>query len=299
MLQKTFKMTRGPANRFIGLEIVRDREKKTLKIRQSAYVTKVLERFTMMGGNLVSTPIAGGQKLVKDVDQDGNILEAYNAPFRQLIGSIMYAAIGTRADIAFSFNQLSQFLQSPSKEHWMCAKRVLRYLRGTLDTGIVFSASCRSNHLVAYSDASWASEVESRKSVTGVCILTSGGEIGWRSEKQSLVADSTTYAEYVAAHSGTRDVVWLRWLLDDMDFKQDGPTVLHLDIVAAELLITNPADHERTKHFDIKFHYTREKFREGEINVQHVSTGDHVADIFTRALPVCKFEGFKKCLGMQ
>ena len=211
----------------------------------------------------------------------------------------MFAAIGTRAEIAFVVNQLSQFLESPSKEHWLSAKRVLRYLQGSLDTGIIHTAGNKPNLLMSYSDASWASDSETRRSVSGVCLMMNGGIVGWRSKKQTLVADSTTYAEYVAAHSGARDVVWLRGLLEDLRCKQVDPTVLYLDNAAAELLITNPILHERTKHVDIKFHYVREKYQEGEIRIQHVPTSDQLADIFTKVLPGCKFDSLKSRIGMK
>lgn len=299
-LQKTFKMTRGDANCYIGIEIERDRKARTLKIHQAAYLSKVLERFSLADCNPTGSPAALDVQLRRNIDDQGNLLEAHNVPFRSLIGSLLYAAVASRPDIAYIVNQLSQFLESPSKEHWLCAKRILRYVKGTLNTGIIYtSGEGVADRLVAYSDASWASDPETRKSVTGVCLMMNGGAIGWRSKKQTVVADSTTYSEYIAAHSCARDVVWLRGLLEGLGCKQDAPTVLFMDNTAAELLVTNPIHHERTKHVDTKFHYVRERFEKGDIKIRHVGTKDQLADIFTKVLPPNKFEDLRFRIGMK
>ena len=298
-LEKSFKMTRCVADCFIGLEIERDRENRTLKIHQRTYLKKVLERFAMADCNPARTPFVVDQRLRRNIDENGKVLDSYNAPFRQLIGSLMYAAVGTRPEIAYIVNQLSQFLEAPSKEHWIAAKRVLRYLKGSLDVGITYSASEDPNQLIAYSDASWASEIETRKSVTGICLMLNNGIVGWKSKKQSVVTDSTTYAEYVAAHACSREVVWLRNLLEESGCEQLLPTVLNMDNAAAELLIKNPIQHERTKHVDIKFHYVRECFERGLLTIRHVSTDNQLADIFTKAVPVNKFDIMKIRLGIK
>ena len=298
-LQKSFKMTYScKVDCYIGIEIERDRENKTIKIHQKGYLRKVLEKFSMLECNPVSSPCLVDQQFRRNVDEKGKQLEPYNVPYRQLIGSLMFAAVTTRPDLAYVVNQLSQFLESPSKAHWQCAKRVLRYIKGTIDKGITYSVGDRVNRLIAYSDASWASEPESRKSVTGVVLLLNGGIVGWKSKKQTVVTDSTTYAEYVAAHSCSRDVVWLRRLLEDLNFTQSSPTCLFLDNAAAELLITNPVFHERSKHVDVKFHYVREVFERGEIAIQHVSTRDQLADFLTKCFAGDKLSVMLKQVGL-
>ena len=187
-LRETFKMTRGEAGCFIGIEIDRDRKKKSTKLHQTAYLKKVLERFSMDKSNPDSTPHSSDVILKRNVDQDGKKLEAYQAPYRQLLGSLVFAAVGTRADVAHIVNQLSLFLENPSKEHWICAKRALRYLKATLGMEIIYSACRDKDKLIAFSDASWASELETRRSVTGVCLLLNGGIVDWKSTKQTLAS---------------------------------------------------------------------------------------------------------------
>lgn len=298
-LEKTFKMTRGSAECFIGIEISRDRQARSIKLNQRGYLKKVLERFSMLDCNPAETPGSIDVVLRKNVDSNGNPKEPHKVPFRQLIGSLLFAAVATRADLAYNVNQLSQFLENPSEDHWRAAKRVLRYIKKTMDLGIVYKPCESPDTLIAYSDSSWASEIDSRKSITGVCLMLNGGIVSWRSKKQSLVADSTMYAEYIAAHACTREVVWFRRLLEGLRLQQTSATVLYLDNAAAESLVVNPVHHERSKHVDIKFHYTREKFASREIRVEHIASMDQLADIFTKILPVKRFETLRRLIGLE
>ena len=167
-MKKSFKMTRSAEDRFISIQIERDREKRLIKIHQTAYLKKILERFSMMDCYPAESPHWTDLVLGRNVDKDGKALEAYKAPYRQFIGSRMFASIATRADAAYIVSQLSQFLECPSKEHWQSGKGVLRYLEKTIGLGIVYAPVPQPDRLEAFSDASWASELESRKSITGV-----------------------------------------------------------------------------------------------------------------------------------
>lgn len=183
--------------------------------------------------------------------------------------------------------------------HWNAAKRVLKYLKDTVETGINFESTKEENQLVAYSDADFASCSDTRKSVSGIVIMLNEGPVIWFSRKQNIVADSTTHAEYVAAYDATREVIWARQLMDNIGFEQKEPTVLHCDNAAAEKLITNPVFHRRTKHIDTKFHFTREQVKDGKIVIKHVSTDDQVADILTKPLSFTKFDFNRKLLNMS
>lgn len=120
--------------------------------------------------------------------------------------------------------------------------------------------------------------------------MLNNGPIIWSSRKQNIVATSTTEAEYIAAHDTTKEVVWARGLLKQLNVEQIQPTVLHCDNAAAEQLIKNPVYHRRTKHIDIKFHYIRQIVRDGLLEIRHVSSGEQLADMFTKPLTRDKFE---------
>lgn len=193
----------------------------------------------------------------------------------------MYLAVVTRPDLAYTVATLSKFLDSPTDEHWNAGKRVLRYLAGTTDVGIMYGCD-RSTELIAYSNADWANCVNTRRSTSGVVLLLNSGPVTWFSRKQGVVATSTTNAEYVAAHDAGKEIVWARRLLKEIGCSQDRSTTLYCDNAAAEKLIANPIFHRKTKHIDVKFHYTRKLVENGTINVKHVSSNRQLADIFTK-----------------
>ena len=221
------------------------------------------------------------------------VLEMY----RQLIGSLMYLAAVTRPDLAYTVATLSKFLDSSTGEHWNASKRVLRYVAGTTDLKIIYGRE-RSNELVAYSDADWANCVNTRRSTSGVVLLLNGGPIVWFSRKQGVIATSTTDAEYVAAHDAGKEILWTRQLLKEINCDQNKPTTLYCDNAAAEKLIVNPKFHRRTKHIDVKYHYTRELVENGIINVKHISSNQQLADILTKSQTKNSFEANRKSLGI-
>lgn len=203
----------------------------------------------------------------------------------------MYLSIGTRPDISHAVNSLSQFIKAPSNEHWIAAKRILKYLKSTINLGIKYNGTNDNvNHLIAYSDADYASCSDTRKSISGVVLILNDGPVMWSSRKQGVVATSTTDAEYIAAHDASKEIVWFRQLLKDIGIEQEGPTTLLCDNAAAQKLIQNPTFHRRSKHIDIKFHYTRDLVKQKLIDVKHVSSQLQLADILAKPLTRGKFE---------
>lgn len=299
-LKQEFETIDSSANCYLGIEIERSENSKTIRMHQSAYIRNVLQKFGMDESHPVPTPSDANVVLRYNKDEDGRSKEAADVPYRQVIGSLMYLAVGTRPDIAFAVSNLSQFLANPSVEHWNAAKRVLRYLRGTTELGLVFSGECREpNVLVAYSDADFATCIDTRKSMSGVVLLLNGGPIIWSARKQSVVATSTTEAEYIAAHDASKEVVWTRGLLQEMGVGQELPTILHCDNAAAEKLITNAVFHRRTKHIEVKFHYVRGVYENGQIGIQQIASTDQLADIFTKPLTREKFLANRQGLGIE
>lgn len=193
-MQQKFEITSSDATCYLGVEIIRNREEKTIRLIQTAYAKAVLKKFGMTSCNSVATPADSSITLKINVNND-----LKTVPYRQLVGSLMYLAVVTRPDLAYTVATLSRFLDSPTNKHWNAGKRALRYLAGTTDLGITYGRD-KSNELVAYSDADWANCVSTRKSVSGVVLLLNGGPVVWFSRKQGVVATSTTDAEYVAAH---------------------------------------------------------------------------------------------------
>jgi hypothetical protein len=153
-LATQFKMTDlGPVKQIMGFEVIRNRNQRTLMLRQLAYIRKVLDHYRMTHCNPLSVPMLPGQILPKT---EGPCPDMEGVPYREAIGSLMYAAVGTRPDIAHATNILSQFNENPSYDYWAAVKRVLQYLKGMQDWGIVYRASETENTALAaaaFSDA--------------------------------------------------------------------------------------------------------------------------------------------------
>ena len=265
MLSEKFDMTDlGEAKSILGMSIRRNRKKGVLFVNQSAYLQSVLERFGMAECNPVSTPMEPGKHYEKTPDNEDGL---DTREFQALIGSLVYASIATRPDISEAVGKLSQHMARPSKEHWTAAKRVLRYVKGTVELGLKFEHSTKFE-LVGYSDADWAGDVDTRKSTSGYAFMLGKAIVAWASKQQSVVALSTTEAEYIALASATKAAVWLRRLLQSLGEGQVRSTTIFEDNRGAISLSTNPKDHSRTKHIDIKYHYVRHAVQMKEIDVE-------------------------------
>ncbi|GBE88168.1 Retrovirus-related Pol polyprotein from transposon TNT 1-94 [Sparassis crispa] len=294
-LKSRFEMTDlGEARWLLSMEITRDRPRRVLELSQHQYVEKCLAQHGMADCCPVSTPMAQNQKLVKLSEA-----EIDPKPYQSALGSLMYAMIGTRPDLAFTVGALSQHAATPGKEHWIALMRVYRYLHGTADKKLVYCGTTKEKEpLLGYVDADWAANVNDHRSVTGFVFLISEGAVSWSSKRQHSTAQSSTEAEYMAGAHGTKEAVWLRAFLSEIGQVQKGPTPLLIDNQSAIALSKNAAFHERTKHIAVRYHFIREKYDSGEIEPEYVPTGNQVADVLTKGLPREKHEKFSAGMGL-
>ena len=174
----------------------------------------------------------------------------------------------------------------------------MRYIKGTVDHGLEFTHT-DDFVLRGFTDADWARCVDSRKSTSGYAFFMGNSLISWASKKQTVVALSSTEAEYVALCGAAQETVWLRNLLRNIGFAQNKPTLVAEDNQGAMCLAKNPKDHNRTKHIDIKYHYTRQVIETKEMKVEYIPTGQMVADTLTKGLPKSKFEEFRSKMGIR
>lgn len=236
-LSNVFKVKSSTAEFFIGMQIKRDRQLGTIKLFQSAYAKKILNKFNHDNCTSLSIPADPGIKFLKADENNNNVLR--DIPYRGAIGSLMFLMVLTRPDLAYIVSVLSQFSEMPDKSHWNGIKRVFRYLKGTIDLGIVFGKS-KDNTLVAFSDSDWAGDINTRKSTTGWICLLNGGPVAWLSRKQSSIALSATEAEFIALCSVTKEVTWIKRLLSEIHCVQKLPTTVYCDNQAAINLVKNP-----------------------------------------------------------
>ncbi|KAL3645031.1 hypothetical protein CASFOL_010211 [Castilleja foliolosa] len=232
----------------------------------------------MENSNPVSTPCITGLKLSKE--GEGKLVNP--TMFRSLIGNLMYLT-ATRPDIMFSVSLISRFMEKPYSNHWEAAKRILRYVKGTIDYGIFYEKNAYIK-LSGFTDSDLGGSVDDSKSTSGYVFNLGSGAISWSSKKQPIVALSTTEAEYIAASSAGCQIIWLRGILESLNFKQDGPTTLFCDNSSAISISKDPVLHGRTKHIRLRFHFLRELVHEGEINLEYCKSEEQNADIFTKPL---------------
>lgn len=196
-------------------------------------------------------------------------------------------------------NKLSQFNRNPHKEHLTAAKHILRYLSHTTHYSLNFRPTGKP--LTCFSDADWAGGSDDRKSYTGYVFILAGTTISYESKKQPTVALSSTEAEYMAISATTKEVIYLRNLLNELGFAHliKKATVIYGDNIGSQQLVRNPIFHARSKHIDIKVHHVREVYKKGEIDLKYVPSTENAADVFTKVLSKTKFKENIKKIGFE
>ena len=285
----------GKLHYCLGINISQDEENGSVMINQKQYILNMLEKYGMKDAKPVSTPGDPNVKLVANDEVSKSLSNP--SKYQSLVGSLLYAAMATRPDIAYAVGVLGKFNANPSEAHFTAAKRVLRYLKGTVDWGLRYQ--CKSDELVGYSDADFAGDEDDRHSTTGNVFLLAGSAVSWLSRKQRIVALSTAEAEYVALSSATQEIVSLRKLLSDLNCSElKSATVLMEDNQSAIAIAHNPVSHARTKHIDIRYHYVREAIQDNVVALKYCPTDEMTADVLTKFLPKRKFEKFREALGL-
>ena len=296
----------GEASFLLGIDIRRDRARRSIAIGQSAYVTALLERHGMSDCKPCSTPTAKDfiATVAKQSAADNAAAKASDTDIRDyqaVIGGLMFAMICTRPDIAYAVNSLAQFASNPLPVHIQALKRVLRYLRGSIHRRIIYTGTDAPDaqpELVGYSDASWGGGAGCR-SVTGYAFMLAGGVISWQSARQKTVALSTVEAEYMATAAAVKEAIWWRSFFGGLGHDTSRSTLLHSDSQGSIALAHNPDHHARTKHIDIRYHFIRQHVADKTIALSFVGTQAMAADIFTKPLEYVAYERGVRMLGLS
>ncbi|KAL0844254.1 hypothetical protein Bca101_017500 [Brassica carinata] len=290
-MEEEFAMTDlGRMRYFLGIEVLQTPQ--GIHISQGKYALEILRRFDMENCNSVICPMVPGSKV--DLDEGGEPVD--ETLYKQIIGSLMYITT-TRPDLQFSVIMLSRYMSKPTMLHLQAVKRVLRYLRGTVDFGIWYKRG-GSGELSVYTDSDFAGDSDSRKSTSGYVFLMDGSAVAWLSKKPPIVTLSTTEAEYVAASVCACQAVWFKRILEELGHDARGSTVIQCDNTSTIKLSKNPVFHGRCKHIGVRFHFLRDLVNEGIIRLEHCGTTDQVADIFTKPLKRETFESLRRRLGV-
>ncbi|XP_019173195.1 PREDICTED: uncharacterized protein LOC109168598 [Ipomoea nil] len=271
----------GAPRFFLGIKTVA--VDGALVLSQRRYMSDILRRAGMEDCKPILTPVSttkSGFPAESDPLPDPTL-------FRRLAGALQYLTI-IRPDLSYAVNRLCRSMHAPTVAHWIDLKRVLRYVKGTLQFGLRIS---KSDSLVvhAFSDSDWADCLVDKKSTSGFVVYLGNNLVSWVCRKQKTVARSSTEAEYKGLADASAEVSWLVSLLVEMGLRLSSPPRLWCDNLGATYLCANPVFHARTKHVEIDYHFVRDKVASGNLAVQFISTKDQLADIFTKALGSSRF----------
>jgi hypothetical protein len=293
MLKKRFNITDlGESKFMLGMRITRDRGMRTIKLDQELYITKALEKFGL--DQCTPKPTPGVQVSSHSpstaVDSPSQVREGDQRIevklYQEKVGTLLYAAISTRPDVAYAVNKLAQHMLAPTVADGKSCDRVFRYLAGTKTLGLLFgrSRSDSGSTISAYADADWGSDHTDRKSVTGWVAMLNGDPVSWASKKQKVVSQSSCEAELYAEAAAINEIKWLHGLMKELGERVPSTPILFGDNQSTQALSKNGVKSERTKHVDIKYHFVTDEITKGNVALQWVSTHEQLADVLTKAL---------------
>lgn len=277
--------------RFLGIEI--ERQNNCIFISQRILIAKVLKYFNMMDCKISKIPVQPKLNLTK-ADETKN----FKAPYKELIGSLMYVMLGTRPDLCYAVCYFSRYQNSYDEEHWQYLKNVLKYLKGTEKLGLTYYRSSTNVRIFAFVDSDYAGDANDRKSTTGFFLKINTNTVFWNSKKQSVVALSSTEAEYVALTSCATECLFLGHLLSDLILNDVYPIRIYEDNQST-IKTAHTYETKRSKHIDVKYHFIKDLVSSKKIEVEYISTENQVADILTKALCVNKFISFRDALNVN
>lgn len=292
-LENKYKMTNsGFPTHFLGVKIERVRD--GLRLSQPAYIDKIAERFNMTNAKPCATPACADRLVKANAQSEEEKRDMKDVPYRELVGALMYASVATRPDIAYAVSQVSRFLNEPAQQHWTAAKRVLRYLIGTKDLGIIIKND-KELLLRGWSDADWAGDVEDRRSTTGYLFTLAGAPVAWKSKKQPTVALSSCESELMAITESVKEALWLRKLMADL--RIDGaPTTIFEDNQGCIAIANDAKWSARTKHIATRYFRVQEEVHAKTVKVVYATTQDMLADLLTKPVGRLIFERLLKVI---
>nr|CAN68480.1 hypothetical protein VITISV_007280 [Vitis vinifera] len=250
----------GPLSYFLGVEVVHHRH--GLLLSQRRYIKDLLTRTNMQAIKPIHTPLPTSSSFIKL--SSGSPLSD-PTKYRTVVGNLQFVSL-TRSDISFAVNKMSQFMHQPTDEHWTLVKRILCYLSGTINDGLLLhrtlplSLHAFSDSIHAFSDADWA--------------------------------------EYHSIAATAAELCWVCSLLSELCINLVSPPIVYCDNVGATQLSSNLVFHSRMKHMAVDYHFLRDQVQSGALRVAHVSSADQLVDLLTKPLPHSQFQKLRVKIGL-
>jgi hypothetical protein len=294
-LRSKFTVTSvGPLTSFLGMEICYSISDRSISICQSNTIGVLLERSKMTECNPSSTPCPAGTVFTKKDSPPDAGANTTATEYRSLIALANFLSCWTRPDITFTVNKLCKYMANPGDAHWKLLKHLIRYLKGTKNLALKYAfSSSEGSTINGYSDSSFADCIDSGRSTMAYTFFYGSALLSWYSKLGSYVTTCTNHSEYNALALASKEAEWLLLLFSqlhpDNEYK---PLPIYVDNSGIVSMVFNPIDHQSNKHVRISCHYTRELYENKIIIPVRVPTEANIADMFTKPLPVLKFNAF-------
>ena len=281
----------GVLSYFLDIEVLTT--SYSVLLTQRRYISDLLVQTKMSGAKPIATPLVPDGNLTL---HSGTTL-TNSTEYGTLVGSLQYLCL-THPNISYVVNKLSQFMHRPTSEHWNTAKRLLRYLCGTLTHGL-FLHKANTLSLHAFSNADWVGNKDDYTSTSAYIVYLGGHPISWSSKKQCIVARSSTEAKYWSIATTTSEINWICFLLTELGITLPTPPIIYCDNVGATYLCSNSVFHSRMKHVAIDYHFIQDQVQSGALRVTHVSSADQLVDVLTKPLLRSRFQELRVKIGIS
>ncbi|CAI7754148.1 unnamed protein product, partial [Closterium sp. NIES-53] len=286
----------GELRSYLGLQITRDRARRTITLTQSHMVHQVLQCFGFQYSSPQHTPLSTSHSLSAPPSDES--VEP-SGPYPELVGCPMYLMTCTRPDLAYPLSLLARYVAPGRhrKVHWDAAKRVLRYLCSTSGMGLVLGGRGLVV-LTGHVDASWVDDSATQRSLQGYTFSLGSGSVSWRSTRSSSVLSFSCEAGIYAGVMAAQELRWLTYLLTDLGEQPRLPPVLYVDNKAMIALCQEHRLEHRTKHIALRYFLARDLQQRSQLRLAYVATRANTADVFTKALPPGDHQRFDTVLGL-
>lgn len=288
----------GEVDTYLGVQIHRDLVRRTIALSVEHKINALLRDFNMTDCKPVSTPLNPSVTLCASMSPSTptEIDTMSNVPYRSAVGALLYLAVVARPDISAAVGTVARYQLNPGMAHWTAVKRILRYLKGTANTCLIYNGN-QGTELVGFSDSDWAGCIDTRRSTTGYVFIMGGAAITWQSKRQPSTALSSMEAEYMALAAAAQEAIWLRRILIDLGVDQQHPTVINEDNQGCISFTGAQKHHSRAKHIDIRYNFIREAITDGEIKIVYCPTEKMIADILTKSIPKAQHITLTRLIG--
>ncbi len=294
-LKERFKMSDlGELSHYLDMKITITPEQ--VQLTQKTYMIKVLRQFDMLGCNPISTFMkAGVANSLISVETEAN--EATIKWYQQLIDSLMWPAVHTQSNLAYSVRVLSRYAHNSSETHCNLLKQVLRYVIGSLNIELTFRKS-DNDDLIDYSDSDFAELKDKRHSIDEYVFMLAERVISHSFKQQSTIAFSSCEVEYMALSKVAKEAIWARRFLKELGY-EDKSILIYEDNIEAIDLIINPLFHKRIKHIEVRWHWIRQMMARGQMMIEYLFSKEMIADDLTKPLTILAFTNLREMLNLN